>query len=172
MIWLDRLSGALLLLALVLAGLLLRRDLETPVATLPLLDAAAPPGALQGPGEAEAALRAKVMVLGDYYTVEDLARGVLALEQGGLDGVAPLSDGEREAVAALLREADQHRTELLALEEQIRGAEAELGEIGIQLAASLTPEQRARVIAQRDQVSVGEVERAYWDAVLNALAAP
>lgn len=168
----DRLSLALALLALVLAGLLLRREADTAVVSLPLLDPGAPPGSLQGPGEAEAVLRAKAALVGDLYTVEDLARGLLLLERGELPGVAPLTDSERAEVAALLRQADADRTELLALEQQIRAAEAELGEIGLQLAATLTPEQRARVLAERDRVSVGGVERAYWDAVLQSVEAP
>lgn len=168
----DRLNLALLALALVLAGLLLRREAATPVVSLPLLDAGAPPGALQGPGEAEAALHAKALLMGELYTVEDLARGALLLQQGQLEGVPPLSDSERAELAEALREADADRTELLALEQQIRSTEAEMGEIGLQLAATLSPEQRAWVVAQRDRVSVGEVERAYWDAVLAAVEAP
>jgi hypothetical protein len=167
----DGATTALLLLAVALAVALAARG-GGGRAYLPLQGPGDPPGALRGPGRAEAALQAKVAALGDYLTVEDLARGALALERGELPEVTPLSAGERERLAALLAEADAHRTELLALEGEIAQVESELGAVARSLAASLTPAQRDWIQSQRDQVSVGEVERAYWDAALQAVGAP
>ncbi|MCB9742367.1 MAG: hypothetical protein H6741_06140 [Alphaproteobacteria bacterium] len=160
------LNLGLLLLALVQAGGLALSRASTPATTLPLLLPSDPPGALQAPGEAEATLEARAVALGDYLTVEDLARGVLLLERGELEGVPPLSEAERTQVAALLRAADQHRTELLEVEGEIRGVDADLSAVSAELAARLSPAQRLQVRQQRDRVSIGEVERAYWDAVL------
>ncbi|MCB9745187.1 MAG: hypothetical protein H6740_21540 [Alphaproteobacteria bacterium] len=166
---LDALTGGLLLLALVQAAGLARSRSAAPSTTLPLLLPGDPPGALQGPGEAERTLQARAVALGDYLTVEDLARGVLLMERGELPEAPPLSEAERAEVAALLAEADAHRTELLEVEGQLRAVDAELSAVAAEMAASLTPQQRAWVQQQRDRVSVGEVERAYWDAVLASL---
>ncbi|MCB9762478.1 MAG: hypothetical protein H6739_21955 [Alphaproteobacteria bacterium] len=163
---------ALAALALLQASALALRAPASPRAPLPLMGADAPPGALQGPGEAERTLRAQAVAIGDFLTIEDLARGVLLLERGELADAPPLSGAERDEVARLLAQADAHRTELLQIEGEIAAVDAELAEVAARLAASLTPAQRQWVVARRDQVSVGEVERAYWDAVLDALKEP
>ncbi|MFZ5477116.1 MAG: hypothetical protein ACOZNI_10105 [Myxococcota bacterium] len=110
-----------------------------------------------------------VAALGETITVEDLARGTLALEEGHLPGAAPLFAGERDRARALFARAAAQRDELLRIEGEIAAAEARLGDDARAIAATLTPEQRAWVVAQRDRVSVGQVERAYWDALLAAL---
>ena len=168
----ERLPLALALLALALALPLALRPSGEALRLLPLLGPHDPPGALQGPGEAERALQARAAAIGDYLTIEDLARGVLLLERGELPGVSPLSEAERQEVARLLAEADAHRGELLELEQQIAAADEALGELATRLAWSLSPEQRAALRSQRNRVSVGEVERAYWDELFQVLEAP
>ena len=168
---LDVATTALLVVAVALAVALAARS-GGGRAYLPIQSPGDPPGALHGPGRAEAALQSKLVAVGDYLTVEDLARGALALERGELPGAPPLTGGERARLATLLAEADAHRTELLNLEGEIARVEGELGALARALAASLTPAQRDWIRAQRDRVSVGEVERAYWDAALQAVGAP
>ncbi len=68
---------------------------------LPLLAAGDPPGALHAPGAPARALQGRLATVGDVLTIEDLARGVLALEQGQLPGVAPLAPGDRAEAVAL-----------------------------------------------------------------------
>lgn len=159
----------LLTLAFAQAVVLATRTNPAVRAYLPLMGPQDPPGALQGPGAAEAALRAGIATVGPAVTVEDLARGALALERGELTGAAPLTEAERERVLAIVQRADRHRDELLAAEARLASAEAALADRARAIAATLTPEQRAWIVAQRDAVSVGQVERAYWDELLIAL---
>lgn len=164
---LDAALVALLVVALVEAGLLLARARTAPRLALPMT--AAGPGI--DPAGADRAVRASVVAVGAYVTVEDLARGVLALERGALVGAAPLSAAERAEVAALVAQADLDRRALLDTETRLRAVEAELDARARAIAASLTPEQRAWVLAERDRVSVGRVEAAYWAALAETLAA-
>jgi hypothetical protein len=158
-----------LLLALAIVGLVLPEGEAEPVA--PRVGMPLPPagGAPRTPAES---IRAQAAALGEVVTVEDLARGVLALEQGALPGVAPLDDAERSEVARLLGEANARREELLAIEGRLAGEESRLAAAARAMAETLTPEQRAWLLAERDRASVGAVERVYWDAVLEALDAP
>lgn len=143
----ETLLSVLLLIAIVEAALLLRPRGAT-VAGVPI---------------------GSLAVAGDVVTVEDLARGCLALEEGKLD--APrLSMSERERLREQIALADQHRKELLAIEEQHRQREAELDTKARALAATLTPEQWDWIRAHRDEVSVGRVEAAYWDKLQAELA--
>lgn len=136
---------------------------------LPLLKPGAAPGALQGPGAVEAGLRSQTAWVGDYVNIEDLVRGTLALEQGKLTGVAPLSDAERQALSTVMAQADQHRQELLSVESQIAAKEAELSENARQMAQQLSPEQRAWILAERDRVSVGGIEAGYWAELIKVM---
>lgn len=158
---------ALLAIGLVEAGLLLARERSSPRAAFALVAPESPPLSAAG---ADGAVRARVSAVGDYLTVEDLARGVLALERGELPGAAPLTDAERRELATRVAQADAHRQELLAIETDLRTKEAELDQIARELAASFTPEQRAWVLAERDRVSVGRIEAAYWAALVDELA--
>ncbi len=159
----------LLGVALVQAVLVVGRGGGEPVrAWFPLLGPADPPGALQGEGGAARALQARAAAVGEFVTVEDLARGVVALRDGTLTGVAPLSDAERAALMPLLERANTDRLELLRVEAEIAGVQSDLQDRARAIAATLTAEQRAWIVANRDQVSVGELEQAYWDELLGA----
>lgn len=162
---LDGVLLVLLALALVQAVQLVQRGGEARV-YVPLQDAQDPPGVLQAPGAAERVLAARSAAVGDFITVEDLARGALALRDGPVTGSPPLSDAERAALTTLLERAAAHRADLLAVEGEIAAAEAKLQAQAIAIAETLTAEQRAWIVAQRDRVSVGEVEQAYWDELL------
>ncbi|MDP2310248.1 MAG: hypothetical protein Q8P18_29805 [Pseudomonadota bacterium] len=168
--FLDGLLVVLLVVALVQA-VLLGAGGGAVRAYVPLLGEADPPGHLQAPGGAARALAAKAAAVGEFITVEDLARGVLALSEGSVAGAAPLTDAERAAIAPIVRKAAEDRQALLVVEGEIAELEARLQERARGIAATLTPEQRAWIVAQRDAVSVGEVEQAYWDELL-ALAPP
>lgn len=168
---LDFALVAALSLALILAVLGVLRD-PVGVVGLPLLGASDPPGALHAPGAPARALRGRIATLGDVLTIEDLARGVLALEQGQLTGVAPLPAALRAEVATRLAETHARREALLALETRMASEDAALRSEAVALAATLTPDQRAWVATQRDIASVAGIERVYWDALLAALDAP
>lgn len=143
----DVLLSVLLLVAIVEAAMLLRPRGET-VAGVPL-------GGLA--------------VAGEIVTVEDLARGCLALEEGELD--APrLSLSEKERLREQIATANAHRAELLAIEEQQQKREAELDAKARAIVATLTPEQWAWIRAHRNDVSVAQVEAAYWDKLQAELA--
>ncbi len=157
----------LLAVALVQA-VLLGRDRGEARAYVPLLGAQDPPGALQGEGAAARALAAKAAAVGEFVTIEDLARGVLALREGTLPGAAPLTEAEAARVDVIVRQAAADRLELLRVEGEIAAVEAEMQAKARAAAATLTPEQRAWIVAQRDAVSVGQVEQAYWDELLAA----
>lgn len=170
----DRALDAALVVALgvavVLAGRLALRE-DAGVAYVPAMGPADGTPAMQGPGGAERALDAKLAVVGDYLTVEDLARGVLALQEGRLPGVAPLTADEAARVKALVATADAHRVELLRVEGELADAEREQDETARKIAATFTPEQAAWVLAQRDKVSVGGIEAAYWRELADSLSA-
>jgi len=160
----------LLLLAVAVAeGALLADRGRGGRALLPVQQPGDPPGLLMGPGQAERVLRSRVAAVGDWVTMEDLVRGALLLAQGRLGGVEPLSDGERRRLATPLETARSHRDELLRVEEEIRGIEASMAREAREAVGALTPGQRAWILARRDQVSVGSIERAYWDALATAL---
>jgi len=160
---------ALLLAALVQALLMLAYAPGEQRSWLALQRAGDPPGALGRPGGAEQVLRTRVAALGDYLTVEDLVRGALVLERGELEGAPALDDEERQQLAQLLEQAAAQRDELLRVEGEIRRLDGELAEGARQLAASLTPAQRAWVLQRRDEVSVDRLERAYWDELARLL---
>ncbi|MBN1337187.1 MAG: hypothetical protein JXB39_14605 [Deltaproteobacteria bacterium] len=128
-----------------------------------------PPGLLMGPGRAEQVLATHLATVGEWITVEDLVRGALLLQEGRLPGVAPLSETERTRLAEALERARVHRDELLAVEAEIRTVEAALAERAREAVRALTPEQRAWILARRDEVSVGAIERPYWEALARAL---
>ena len=160
----DGLLVVLLVAALAQAALLLRGGVDRRY--VPLLSEGDPPGTLQGPGAASRVLRARGAAVGEFVTIEDLARGALALRDGQLPGAAPLSASEAARLQPLLEKAAQDRKDLLAVEGEIAGVQAEIQEKAAAIAATLTPEQRAWIIANRDDVSVGQVEQAYWDELL------
>ncbi len=172
---LDRLTDGLLFVLLLLAAVqavrLTTRPGSIARAYVPVLTETTPSGSVQGPGTAERALTTELATLGDWLSVEDLARGVLALERGELEGVDPLSPSERARVTTLVRDADEHRRALLAVEAQMAASEAALGDAARNIARTLTSEQRAWIAKQRDDVSVGQLEAAYWAEVTAALAA-
>jgi outer membrane lipopolysaccharide assembly protein LptE/RlpB len=144
---------------------------RTSVAAVPMLGSADAPGTLHAPGAPARAARAALATQGAVLTAEDLARGVLALERGELDGAPPLDAAARTQVAEGLRRVNEARESLLALETKMAAEDAALTADARALAATLTPEQRAWVLAARDSSSVADVERVYWDAVLAALPA-
>lgn len=169
--WLDRLSLVLLLCA---AGLLGRDLFRGPGvaehAPVPLLLPSDPPGSLHAPGADERALRARAATVGEVLTIEDLVRLAVVLEEGrgaelGLK-LKPLSDAERTALRALIQTADDHRRALLAAEGDLAAADRALRDAATQLAAGLSPDQRTWIQQNRDAVSVGKVEEAYWKRAL------
>lgn len=169
-LWLDRLTLLLLAVALVQAVLLGTSggNLRQPFALLQMQD---PPQTLQGPGSLDLAVQAKLGTVGEVITIEDLVRGSLALQKGQLPGVAPLSADEQQKLATLVQQAAAHRDALLKVEGELAQSELSLAEQARAIAATLTPEQVADIAARRDQVSVGSIERAYWDALLSSLPA-
>jgi hypothetical protein len=167
----DVTLSVLLGLALVQAALIAHRDGEPRAGTFALVGPGDSQGTLQAPQGAARAIEARVGAVGDFLTIEDLARGVLALEQGSLPGVEPLSASEKARLKPILEQAARDRDDLLSTEGQIAAKEAELGAKAREIALTLTPEQRAWVIAQRDAVSVGKVEQSYWDELLKTLDA-
>lgn len=170
----DRALDVALVLALVVGGVLAGRlalRADAGVVYLPVMGPMDSTPAMQGPGGAERALDAKLATVGDYLTVEDLARGVLALQEGRLPGVPPLTADEAARVKALVATADAHRVELLEVEGALADAEREQDETARKIAATFTSEQAAWVVAQRDKVSVGGIEAAYWKELADTLAA-
>lgn len=110
---------------------------------------------------------AAVATVDEVVTIEDLVRGCLAMRRGDLAGV-PLSAADTARLDALLHTADEHRAALLAADQDVAAKEAKLDAKVAELAATLTPEQKAWIQAHRDAVSVGSVEAAYWDELLRA----
>jgi hypothetical protein len=162
--WLDVLNGALLVVAVALAAwsLCLGRASPPGRLLLPLLGAGDSPMALQRPGGGHDTARLKAAALGDYVTVEDLVRGALALQKGSASGVPALEPSERARVQEILQRAAEHRDALFQAEEALLAAERDLNESARALADALGPAQREWIRAQRNAVSVGERERAYW----------
>jgi len=173
--WLDRVT----LLVLVATAGLLAGDALSPRrlvarAWVPLLMPADPPGALHAPEADTQAIHARAASVGEVLTIEDLVRVALALETGradavGLGDVPPLTADERARLRALLDQADQHRRDLLAAEADLAQAEGALGDAAARLAATLTPAQRRWILDNRDEVSVGAIEEAYWAEARGAL---
>lgn len=170
----DALFDGVLVVALgvglVLAARLVLADQS--VAYVPVMAPTDSTQAMQAPGGAERALAVKLARVGDYLTVEDLARGVLAIQQGRLQGAQPLTVDELAKLKSRVASADEHRTALLEAEAALAKAEADQDATARQIAATLTPEQKAWVLAQRDNVSVGGVEAAYWQELAAVLDAP
>lgn len=92
-------------------------------------------------------------VVGEVLTIEDLARVSLETELGA---------EERAALGPVVEQARQHRQQLLQMEAELRAAEAELDSAAREVLELLDPEQQRWILDQRDRVSVGEVEEAYW----------
>jgi hypothetical protein len=136
-----------------------------------LLQSQDPPQALQGPGSLDRALQSRLGTVGEVFTIEDLVRGSLALQKGELKGVTPLSSEEQKKLATLVQQAQTHRDALLKIEGELSQSEQNLAEEARQIAMTLTPEQRVLIQQRRDQVSVGEIEKSYWDALLATLPA-
>lgn len=152
----------LLVIGLGEAGALAWRAHTRPVALVPVLQAGDPAEALYAPGGAERQFATHVATLGDYVTVEDLARGALALLDGGMDGVPPLTEAERARLAPLVAQTRQHRDELLATVTGLAEVDAQLDAQALEIVRTLTDEQLAWIHAHRDDVSVASIEDAYW----------
>lgn len=167
---LDAVLVALLAVGAAEAGALAWRTTTTPVATLPLLLPGDDPGALFAPGGAETVLAARAATIGDYVTVEDLARAALLASRGELG--EPLTAGERERLAALVARTDADREALLAVEAELRAEEEALDAEARTIVGTLTAEQRRWILDHRDAISVGRVEAEYWAELAAALAEP
>lgn len=155
----------LLAIGLAEAGALAWRARTTPVVLVPVLQAGDPADMLHAPGGPERLLAAHVAQIGDHVTVEDLARGALALLDGGLDGVPPLTDAERARLAPLVAQTRQDRDALLASSAALADIDAQLDARALEIVRTLTDEQLAWIHAHRDDVSVAGVEDAYWAAL-------
>lgn len=164
--------GVLLLVGLGEAALLAARATQTPRVLLPLLVPGDAPGELFQPGGATRVLVGRTAGIGDYVTVEDLARGALAASKGELPGAPPLTEGERARLSELVARADTHRRELLATEAELAAAEREMDAAALAVLRTLDADQRAWLLAHRDQTSVGQVEAEYWAELLETLGAP
>ena len=169
---LDLTAVLFLLLALAQAVTLGRAEMGADTVFVPLLGADEPPHTLSGPGAADRALSVRVATVGERLTIEDLARGIWLMDQGQLSGVTPLSEGERQQVQVLLEAAEHERTELLAIQEQLLQAEAEMTVLGREMAVSLTPMQRDWLVENRDRISVSGIEQQYWDDLLKQETKP
>lgn len=169
--WFDRLALIFLVAAAgLLAGDVVGGHRLVARAWVPLLLPSDDPGSLHMPGADEQALRARAASVGEIITIEDLVRLAVALEEGrgaelGLD-LPALSDEQRDRLRARIQAADEHRRALLAAEGDLAQADRRLRDASTRLAAGLTPEQRAWIQANRDAVSVGEIEDAYWKRAL------
>jgi hypothetical protein len=168
--WLDRLV-ILALLGALLLGLRQRLDPAAGALLLPLLRPGAGADALMGPGAEARAVAAEAAAVGELITIEDLIRACWALSAGpaGLPGAPPLSAAEREALRPLVERADQQRRAWLAVEAELAAAEGRLGAAAAAAAGGLDPAQRATILGERDQISVGGVEAAYYDEARTGL---
>ena len=83
----------------------------------------------------------------------------------------PQSDADRARLAPLVARAAEHRDALLAAEAELAEAERALDAEALAILATLDPAQRAWILDHRDRISVGQVEAAYWEALLAALPA-
>ena len=164
--WAD--IAILTLLALALArGVYMAR--ETPTAApagIPLVQTDMSAGTLDKPGAVRHIATNQMAVVGEVWTIEDLARAAQMLQDGGLPGVMPLSERTAAELKDGLTKAQASREKLTTIQGEIRATEAQLVHTARQLASTLTPEQRAWIIAQRDRISVSEVEQRYWDTLL------
>jgi hypothetical protein len=173
--WFDRLTLLALVATLgLIAGDIAGQKPRSQRVSLPLLLPEDAPGSLHMPEADRLALRARAASVGEVLTVEDLVRVSLALSQDkaaelGLGELPPLTEAERAALLQLLQTADRHRRELLAVEGELAQAEATLNDASSRMAAALRPEQRRWIQENRNAVSVGEVEEAYWAAAQEAL---
>lgn len=161
--WLDRLV-VLALLGALLLGLRQRLDPAEGALLLPLLRPGAGADALMGPGAETRAVAAEAAAVGELLTIEDLIRACWALSARpeGLPGAPPLSADERAALLPLVERADQQRRALLAVEAELAAAEGRLSAAAAAAAGGLDPAQRALIMSERDQISVGGVEEAYY----------
>lgn len=169
-VWIDRLTLVALAVALVV-GVAQRVGAADSSLVLPLLVPGDDAGALMGPGAEQRALAAKAAAVGELITVEDLIRACWALSASpdGLPGAPPLDPAARAALLPLVERADRERTALLAVEAELAAAEGRLGAAAAAAAAILDPAQRARIEAERDQISVGRVEDAYYKSTVRGL---
>lgn len=157
------LDGLSLLLLLATAAVLAWPGAPSPARVqVPLLVPADPPSSLHSPGADERAIQARALAIGEVVTIEDLVRGVLALDSETPQGLPPLSEAERAELRQLLARASEHRDALLAVEGQLGAAEDRLDAAARELAGQLSPDQRAWIQGNRDQISVQGVEEGYW----------
>ena len=161
--WLD--WGALACLVAALAVLLLRGADRGGVLLVPLLLPNEPVEGLMAPGADLARLQSRGELMGEVITIEDLIRLSWALVRDPAalpPGTAPLSEAERAALRPLVERADAERQALLEVERRLAIAEGRLGAAAADMAAELSPAQRAEVQAERDAISVGGTEAAYY----------
>lgn len=168
--WLD--LGAALCLVAALLTLALRAREPSGVLLVPMLLPGEPVEALMAPGADVQRLQSRGEAMGEVITIEDLIRLCWALvRQPELlpAGVAPLSAEERAALLPLVERADAERAALLEVERRLALAEGRLSAAAAALAVELSPEQRAAIQAERDQVSVNGTEAVYYDALQEGL---
>ena len=164
--WAD--IAILTLLALALArGIYMAR--ETPAAApagLALLQADAPADTLQQPDAVRQIATNQMAIVGEVWTIEDLARAAQMLQEGSVPGVMPLSESTAKDLKVGLAKAHASREKLSTIQAEIRATENELVRTARQLASTLTPEQRNWILTHRDRISVSEVEQQYWTRLL------
>ncbi len=168
--WLD--IAALLCLIAALAVLLVRGEQRGGVLLVPMLLPNEPLDGLMAPGADVARLQSRGELMGEPITIEDLIRLSWALvrqPEALPPGTAPLSPEERAALLPLVERADAERAALLEVERRLAAAEGRLGAATVELAAELSPAQRAVIQAERDQVSVEGTEAVYYDALKQGL---
>jgi hypothetical protein len=161
----DVAAVVLLLVALAELAMLVQHPAPSGLAVLPVVDDPADVNQLRDPTAWPRAVRARVARVGDPLTIEDLARVSLAALDGDVPGVAPLTEPERARLEPLVKAADTRRDELLKVEQQLHDIETDWNREALQILATLTPEQRAWLAEHRDEISVGEVEASYWEAL-------
>lgn len=167
-------TGVLLVVALTQAVALfwLGEEGHSAYRYLPLLPrqgAATSSRALEAPGATGRAARARLASLGAVLTVEDIARGLLHLMDDRCP--TPLTASQRRSLLPLVKEVHALRLELLRAE-GVLGQQSEAARrLGAKLMARLDEAQRREMRAGRDQVSILQVEEAYWRALINSLEA-
>lgn len=123
-----------------------------------------PPAGLETAGVETMTILRQAGRLGPTVSLEDFIRGLLLLEEEG--GELGLMPAQRQRLKPLVRQAFERRRELLATQDKIRALETELPATAADVMGELSDQQRERLRATRDDVSLKRFEDPYWEALL------
>ena len=137
--------------------------LYAPYSIIPLLSEEAAPRSLHGPQAVDKALFQKLERIGTPINVENIIRELHR---------RPELLSEHPNVKQQLEKMQSTQKELLQSEERILSLETELNQLTLKMIERLSPEQKRKLLDNRNLDSVNKIEGKYWQELIQGTNKP